>query len=530
MLKKVFYLPLLFVVITFISVSCDKDYNELGADIVGDDHFGFEKYDEATVKSYNYKTGPIASNNLPINPLGFYDNPAFGTTRANFVTQLEMAVQNPTFNNAVIDSVILNIPYFSTPPHTKNNNTDEYVLDSIYGPAESKFKLSVYRSGYYLRDLDPNAGLSEVQSYYTDQDSDIDNNKIPVLLNDTIDVKENEQFFFNKKEIVTKTKNDKGEDVISKSAPAMRLHLNRQVFTEAILDAPSGQLASNAVFKNYFRGLYFKAEAGNPGNMTMINFKGGKITLYYKEDKDDTSSEKVSKTFVLNLSGNTVSLQNNSNENNDYLNAINNPAQEASRLYLKGGEGSIAAIDLFGDDTDGNKIADEIDVIRANGWMVNDASLTFYIDKSKMSDPKTAEPNRIFLYDLTNKKVLIDYAFDNTTNGAKPKNNKYVFDGIIQKENVSGGRGIKYRIRLTNHVRDLVKNGSKNVRLGLSVTENINNVAFSKLKNPYPDFDSAPAMSVMNPLGTVLYGSNILEGDENYDKRLKLEIYYTKHN
>ncbi|WP_262886104.1 hypothetical protein [Flavobacterium phycosphaerae] len=35
-------------------------------------------------------------------------------------------------------------------------------------------------------------------------------------------------------------------------------------------------------------------------------------------------------------------------------------------------------------------------------------------------------------------------------------------------------------------------------------------------------------MSVMNPLGTILYGTNIPEGDINYGKRLKLEIIYTK--
>ncbi len=35
-------------------------------------------------------------------------------------------------------------------------------------------------------------------------------------------------------------------------------------------------------------------------------------------------------------------------------------------------------------------------------------------------------------------------------------------------------------------------------------------------------------MSIVNPLGTVLYGSNIPPGDSDYDKRIKLQIYYTK--
>ena len=39
-----------------------------------------------------------------------------------------------------------------------------------------------------------------------------------------------------------------------------------------------------------------------------------------------------------------------------------------------------------------------------------------------------------------------------------------------------------------------------------------------------------PKPSVMNPLGTVLFGTNIPLGSADYDKRLKLEIFYTKPN
>ena len=36
--------------------------------------------------------------------------------------------------------------------------------------------------------------------------------------------------------------------------------------------------------------------------------------------------------------------------------------------------------------------------------------------------------------------------------------------------------------------------------------------------------------SLLNPLGTILYGTNIAPGSSGYEKRLKLEIYYTKPN
>ena len=590
MYKNSFLRPILIVgLITVIFASCDKDFNELGTDIVGDDHYGFEKYTDATVKAYNQRLGPIASNNLPINPLGFYSNPAFGTTQANFVTQLELST-NPVFNNTdtelyedlpVIDSVIMDIPYFKTLKTTNTDETKDYELDSIYGvavgSATSKFKLSVYQSNYFLRDLDPAQSLTEQQLFYTDENNLIDNNKIPVLLNDRVytDEHENNQFYFDKKEHkLTTYESDGVTPIYTRVAPSMRLHLRNDVFYNKILNAPDGQLDNNALFKNYFRGIYFKVENGNPGNMAMINFKAGKITIYYKEDKitpdnptttplNEYKLERVSKSFPLNLSGNTISLLENSNENTDYLTAANSP-QEASRLYLKGGEGAMAVIDLFGSvdvkgytlnpafnesqaisisnpkyivNTTPNGISDEIDEIKVDGWLINEANLTFYVDKSAMSNflpatPETqpVEPNRIFLYDLTNKKVLIDYNFDFTSNSVYPKFTKYIHGGIVQTEDVSDGRGDrakKYRVRITNYVRNLVKNDSTNVRLGLSVTENINNVGLSKLRTPNSNFSSAPTMSVLSPLGTILYGTSPVIPDY---KKLKLEIYYTKPN
>lgn len=548
MLKKSHVQQILFALtVVLLLAACDKDFNELGTDIVGDDHFAFKPDTLASIKAYNQKLGPISSNNLPINPLGVYNNPAFGVTHASFVTQVELDDENPTFNNTniadyqrlpVIDSVILNIPYYSTLLDTDENNHKTYELDSIYGPAESKFKLSIFRSNYFLRDLDPTQSLTERQLYYTDMNSEISGHTVGSRLNNSANVKENDEFYFDKREHMTPVPNDEEPPVIDsvRSVPSMRVHLDTIVFKQLLLGPSTTHLVSNSAFKNYFRGLYFKVEGGNPGQMAMINFKGGNITVHYREDKKKTVNglttfPRVKKTLTMSMDGNTVSMLNNSEENTNYLAAANS-SQEASRLYLKGGEGSMAVIDVFGPDANNNGIADEIEVIKANGWLINEANLVFTIDRSVMSNPqqavKPAEPNRIFLYDLNNRKVLIDYTVDYSTNPLYPKFNKYIHGGIIQKENITGGRGIKYKIRITNHLRNLIKNDSTNVRLGLSVTESISNIGFSKLKTANSNTIGAPNMSVLNPLGTVLYGTNIPFGDADYDKRLKVEIYYTK--
>jgi hypothetical protein len=174
-----------------------------------------------------------------------------------------------------------------------------------------------------------------------------------------VDGRENDNFYFDKREHkLTTYESDGVTKKYTRYVPSMRVHLDTLFFKNKILNAPTGQLSSNALFKNYFRGIYFKVENGNPGNMAMINFKAGKITIFYKEDKitkdnpatttiNEYKKERVSKSFPLNLSGNTISLLQNSQPNLDYLNATNSD-QEASRLYLKGGEGATAVIDLFG--------------------------------------------------------------------------------------------------------------------------------------------------------------------------------------
>jgi hypothetical protein len=120
----------------------------------------------------------------------------------------------------------------------------------------------------------------------------------------------------------------------------------------------------------------------------------------------------------------------------------------------------------------------------------------------------------------TGRKYLRE-ALTNALNTPDYKNSDALFTGIVTK------KGTKYKIRITDHVKNLVRKDSTNVRLGLVVTETIGNVGFTKLKTPIGTIKTVPTMSALNPLGTILYGSHSSIAD---DKRLKLEIYYTKPN
>lgn len=524
---KSFLKSILYSLIIVLLVSCDQGFNAIGTDIIGDNNFAFEKY-TSNVVAFNQNLGPVQSSNLTTNSLGIYENPAFGTTTANFNTQVVLASVNPTINSALnqeIESVVLSIPYFSTKKGLKEDGlTGIYELDSIYGPSDSKLKLSVYESGYFMRDLDP--VTLEQQMYYTNQNSLFDSYKEQVLNTDA-DKSQNTEFFFSNAEHSETTTSSSGVETTTRTAPGMKLNLDKVFFQSKIFSSASiGQLENNNVFKNYFRGLFFKVEKSgtSSSNLAMINFGKGTITIKYKEDTSVTDKTRVEKSIVINLTGNCVNLFQNQYLPS-YTNAIASPSTTNGdeKLYLKGGEGSMTVVNLFGPDDDGNGVADELELLRANKWLINDASLTFKIDNQNLSD----EPNRIYLYDLNNKKPLTDYGLDISVR-SNQKYSKYIHGGIIEKG--TDGKGIQYKIKLTNHIRKLIQSDTvTNVKLGLVVTENINDVSNKKLLNPVfsGNIKEIPTSSVMNPLGTILFGSN---PNVPEDKRLKLEIYYTKPN
>ncbi|PXY44550.1 DUF4270 domain-containing protein [Flavobacterium hydrophilum] len=559
-----FFKKILLIAAVAVFYSCDKEFNAIGDDLIGENHFDL-KAEDYNVTAYNQKVTPVAANNLPVNALGIYDNPVFGKTVANFNTQVALESYAPTFGEGVvIDSVTLNIPYFSTAKSIDAQGVTTYELDSIYGPETGMIKLSVYESGIFLNNY--NANNYDISKFYnTDRNADFQtkSEEFPTgRLNNSANKSENDNFFFNSKEIKETTpKTETAAEVIKRIKPEMRLHLNKDFFKTKIFDAPASKLASDDVFKNYFKGLYFKVEKSTQSSttrMAMMNFRGGKINIFYKQKTADTKDAETamdSKTLILNLgsttsttSVNTVSLlgEESTPTSGDYTTATANDVTPDERLYLKGGQGSMAVIELFdktdlgrydanGDwETKPNNVSDELDEIRNNvtskNWLANEANLVFTIDSEKMAG--APEPGRIYLYDLTNNTVLTDYTADRTSSlNGDPKKNRTVFNGIINIDATSK-RGTTYKIRITNHIRNLIKNADvANVKLGLVVTEDINIITSGRLDqtkiNVGSVISAVPTASVMNSLGTVLYGSNLPDNDT---KRLKLEIYYTKPN
>lgn len=501
-------------ILVFVFASCDDDFNSIGGELVGGQLDALPRY-EAGVVAYNKKLDAVQTNNLPSHLFGVYKEPVFGLQTANVLTQLSLTTPAPGFGNEpVVDSVVLTLPYFSTRLENDADGNEVYRLDSVFG--NSPFKFSISRSGFYLNDFDPEANFENRQRYFSDQQEVIENNLIgaPLYVN--------ESFRPSSSKVRFRQRRESGEyDTVSVS-PRMRIRLPVAFFQENIVNkAGSPELSNNNNFRNYLRGLYFKAEPINQdGSMLLLDFGSSNagIMIYYTRtvqiDGEDTQQQQsYSLAFGANTM-NTFSQEFPANISQEI--AGSNSTTGAANLYLKGGAGSMAVIELFEDEA-------ELEEIRDNNWLINEANLTFYVNQDIVPGGVT-EPSRVFLYNLDNNTLLRDYGNDMTAGTEDPNNSVLThLPALVRGED---GKGIFYKIRITEHIRRVLNGDVPNVRLGLVVTQNVNIVNNSAVRPVTNGVSRVPAGSVITPKGTVLHGNTSPE----VDKRLKFNIIYTQIN
>jgi len=553
-------------------IACDSDFNNLESDVLNSGvatNFDIlnSNYDVIT---YTNALGPVQTNNgIGLSTLGLYDD-AYGRVTSSFVSQVSLSSYDPTFlgsaNELQIDSVVLTLPYFSGVTDIDEDNNITYNVDSIFpdGSTYSPIKLSIYENNYFIRDFDPSADFNEAQAYFSNKTASTSEAISPlegtelVFVENPTDVNHlsinslgniniSKQGF-----ILTETvEGEEGEEddtTVTYAPPGIRLKLDPQFWQEKIFDREGEAVLSNSNnFSEYFRGLYFKAQAvNNDGSYLILNTNStsSNITIYYttttvtQDDNGQDVTTEEQENFVINLSGNKINFL-----ENDFNISIPNGDENLGdeRLFLKGGEGSIAKVKLFnGDDlNDGDDqtfdnwknffVETDTDGTKNIKKLVNEANLVVYVDQDYLSlsglyGPER-EPDRLYIYDLENQVPLTDFYID-VTNNSLPYFSKYNHLGPLQREgDESNGDGIKYKFRITEHINNLLLNDSTNVELGISVSLNVNLEELVQQQVQTTDGSelTTPISSVLSPRGTVLHGNNT--ADES--KRVYLEIYYT---
>jgi hypothetical protein len=531
----------------FMNQSCENEFSEIGTDIVGTP--GIEiKNKTYPVTTYNKKITPFQSNGLAENLLGYYYDDVFGATTVNFVGQLTPTSLAPDFGeNTVLDSVVLTIPYNST---ATSGETTTYELDSLYGT--DPIKLSVFRNNYYLRAFDPNGELDDTQNYYSNG---------TLAQGETLGASELEgqllyysnSYLPSAKSIELWETNEETEvfEVASTIPPSLRIHLfgetseNASVpdrfWDDVIFSKEDDEVLNKAnSFYEYFRGLYFKVEANSVGNknLAQLNFSStnSNVKMYYTYDLTTTvdgveDTTNVQGEYELLFSGNRVNIFNN-DFNTSILQTIEDTSTNAEGddyLYLKGGEGSMAIVELFSEDENGtsgtaqlNEFREINDGVITTKRLINEAYLEFYVETTLSNLDK---PRRVYVYDVENNLPVADFFLDQTSEDASSDSK---FTHLVPLTKETGADGVeeqKYKIRLTEHLNNIVMRDSTNVKLGLVVSSNAGAANTRDLLNP-TDVEGVPIGTVLSPKSIVLHGNN----SPDAAKRVKFNVYYTEPN
>ncbi|MGB6151212.1 MAG: DUF4270 domain-containing protein [Pricia sp.] len=397
-------------------------------------------------------------------------------------------------------------------------------VDSIYGNRELPFTLRLQRSDFFLRDLDPTTNFQEAQEYYSDQDF------TPFLTDEIANITTSidEKQILVPREDDPDTENVDESEQVQRMDPGIRVELPTAFFQENLLNKEgSSELLTQANFNEFLRGIHFSIEpAAGEDLMVLFDLKDAYITMSYDYTAEgETRSKDFRLNFITQQPRNAQTGQTfpvvgnavNSFDNDDYtpeIAAAIASEENAERIYIKGDAGSFAEINLF-DDANGSEA---IAQIRANNWIINEASLVFYVDEAAGANI----PPRLYLYSTASNLPLIgrnDGAAQNSSLASYP-----FYDGILEGE----GAQRKYTVKITDYVNDLVIRNADNATLGLTFTPDIRifNVASAMLADGTEA--DLPISATLSPLGTVLFGSAVSEA--NAGKRLQLEIFYTEAN
>ena len=526
--------------------SCEKDFTSIDSDVINSENaINFEtKSIEYPILTYSKSVAPVQSNNLPSFLLGYNNHNIYGESTSSFVGQMVPEQYSPDFGeNAVLDSVILTIPYFSRGVETSEEGDITYELDSVYG--DDPIKISIYRNNYFLRSFDPFGEFDDNQKYFSNGSlSDVESINQVQLEGDLLF--EINDFMPDASQINLTELDTLGEPLVSqKIAPALRFRLDNpddDYWQNLIFENQNNpELSNENNFKEFFRGLYLKVEGINSeGSIMILNLASSNtnLTIHYTSETPITSETDTGSIdeittyqndYVLNFSGVLLNIF----ENNFSVDVSNSDQENGEeKIYLKGGEGYIGIIELFNGNIE-NEIGEQVDafdhfknffyddISDSALKLINEAYIEFYVDHELNLEN---EPDRIYIYNYEQNTSLIDYFLDQSVSSTTINAKINHLEPLQRIDDEPQGEGIKYKIRITEHLNNIILRDSTNARLGLGV---INDVAATSFFNTLAQNEEdlqLPSGVILSHKGTVLHGNQ----SEQVDKRPKIKIYYTE--
>jgi len=533
-------------VFLLLITSCEKDFVSFDSEVINSENaINFSTNSiEYSLKNFSEKVNPVQTNNLPSFLLGSYNHPQFGNSISSFVGQIVPNEYNHDFgDNVVLDSVVLTMPYYSRGVETSEEGDITYEIDSVYG--DSPIKISVFRNNFFLRTFDPYGDFDSSQSYFSNASLSVEEAIDSYQLEGEL-LFEIEDFTPSAEQINLTEIDTAGNTFVSQRlAPALRFKLdnpNDSFWENNFFENQNNPVLTNeSNFKDFFRGLYIKIEnVGQDGTMMLLNLasSNSKLTIHYTSDNttigdSDTGSVDEVETnqheYIMNFSGNLFNVFDNENLIDVSLIDQTNGNEN---IYLDGGEGVITKLDLFSG-TAINEVGEEIgefehfknyfhdEISDQPKRIINEAFIEFFVNQNYNNED---EPDRIYIYNHDQNSALIDYFLDQSVSSTtiNAKINHLV---PLTRDSLSDNRGVKYKVRITEHLNNLILRDSTNAKLGLAVISDIASVQnYGILDEDASDNKSLASGIILSPKGTILHGNLSVDPE----KRPMIKIYYTE--
>lgn len=267
--RKVLKLSASFFIASALLLSCKKETN-IG-DGLEDNSLTVHKTDTFTLLTYSELPDSVQTDETAVNLLGAYNDPVFGKVECGIVTELKLSSNNPQFKDSAtavleVDSVVLSLRYTSINYYA---NIQELTFE-VYEITDDLVRDD---KDYYAFDSPTTTGSNLVLAGTETQTPD-----------------------FVKDQIV-------GDLELP---PHLRIHLDPSLGEDFITAAENGDLADDASFKDFFKGLYIKVDgsAMSTGQGMILyhvleNSISG-LTIYYRNTGDDITKEYM---FEFNSDG-----------------------------------------------------------------------------------------------------------------------------------------------------------------------------------------------------------------------------------
>lgn len=378
-----------FLLIISLLFACKKDPKNIGIDLIENNPLDVEYSDTTFIVAHSVIQDSLRTDEISLTLLGSVYDPVFGITTGNFYTQICLSTASPDFGtNPQCDSVLLTLTY-----------------SGYYGDTSTIQTLRIYELLDSLR-------LDTV--YYSQQTFQYD----PTLLGEyTFTPRPSDSVWIDSVPY----------------APHIRFMMNT-LLGDKILSAPASALESNTEFKKYIRGIYIESEpviSPGEGAILYTNFLTSlsKITLYYKNEEEDSLVYTISINNLANACFAHYDHNNYAEASPDFINQVINgdTTLGSQKIYLQGMGGIRSKIIL-----PNLKQWENV-----NKTAINEAQLILYNDDIE-SDFNV--PQKLSLFGIT-ETGKIDYLIDEYESEAS-------FDGNYYDN--------KYRFRITRHLQSIL--------------------------------------------------------------------------